>query len=206
MLPPFGAIMAGGQNTRYGDLKALAPVGGHAIIARVLRSLREVVPDIILIANNADAYSKIDLPSRPDQVTGLGALGGLHSALTWAREEGRAGILAVACDMPFVSSDLLRHVLEVADAEPAADVVIPESGSRRGLEPLCAYYSVRCLPAIETAIRQGDSRMIGFHPQLNVRRIALSEVQQFGDPETLFMNVNTPEERMLAERIAQGQL
>ena len=206
MLPPFGAIMAGGRNTRYGDLKALAPVGGHAIIARVLRSLRAVVSDVILIANDAEAYRSIELPSRADQISGLGALGGLHSALTWANEENRPGILAVACDMPFVSSDLLRRLLEVANGESAADVVVPESGNRRGLEPLCAYYSVRCLPAIETAIRQGDSRMIGFHSQLNVRRIPLSEVQQFGDPETLFMNVNTPEERMLAERIAQGQL
>jgi molybdopterin-guanine dinucleotide biosynthesis protein A len=206
MLPPFGAIMAGGQNTRYGDLKALAPVGGHAIIVRVLRSLREVLTDVILIANDAEAYQSVDLHSRPDRIPGLGALGGLHSALTWAHEEGRAGILAVACDMPFVSSNLLRHVLEVASAESTADVVIPESGSRRGLEPLCAYYSVRCLPAIETAMRQGDSRMIGFHSQVNVRRIPLAEVRQFGDPETLFMNVNTPEERVLAERIAQEQV
>jgi molybdopterin-guanine dinucleotide biosynthesis protein A len=206
MLPPFGAIMAGGQNTRYGDLKALAPVGGHAIIERVLRSLRAVLPDVILIANDAEAYRGVELRTRPDQVSGQGALGGLHSALTWAREEGRSGILAVACDMPFVSAGLLRHLLDVADADNTADLVIPESGSRRGLEPLCAYYSVRCLPPVETMLQQGDSRMIGFHSQVNVRRIPLAEVRQFGDPETLFMNVNTPEERVLAERISQEQV
>jgi molybdopterin-guanine dinucleotide biosynthesis protein A len=198
--------MAGGQNTRYGNLKALAPVGGHAIIARVMRSMRDVLTDIILIANDAEAYNSIELPTRPDRLPGHGALGGLHSALLWASEEERPGIVAVACDMPFVSSGLLRRLLELASGDNHADVVIPESGSRRGLEPLCAYYSVQCLPAIEAAIGQNDSRMIGFHSQVNVQRVPLAEVQQFGDPETLFMNVNTREERLLAERIAQEQL
>ncbi len=205
MLPPFGAIMAGGQNTRYGDLKALAPVGGHAIIERVIERLQAVTRDLILIANDTEAYHSIDLPSRPDLIPGLGALGGLHAALHWATEAGRAGVIAVACDMPFVSTPLLRRILEQSESDDAPDVVAPESGSRRGLEPLCAYYSIGCLPAIEAAIRRGDSRMIGFHDQVNVQRIPLAEVLAFGNPETLFLNVNTQEERAHAERIAQEQ-
>ncbi|MEX2283359.1 MAG: molybdenum cofactor guanylyltransferase [Gemmatimonadota bacterium] len=203
MRPPFGAIMAGGRNSRYGDLKALAPVAGQAIIDRVIERLRAVTPDLILIANDVVAYHAVDIPSRPDRIPGLGALGGLHSALHWAAEEARDGIIAIACDMPFVSSALLGRLLERSRSDDAPDVVAPESGSRRGLEPLCTYYSVGCLPAIEAAIQRGDSRMIGFHAQVSVERIALAEVAKYGDPETLFMNVNTPEERLLAERIAQ---
>jgi molybdopterin-guanine dinucleotide biosynthesis protein A len=204
-LPPFGAIMAGGLNTRYGDLKALASVGGCAIVERVIERLREVTPDVVLIANDGTAYATLRLPTRPDRIPGLGALGGLHAALHWATEEDRPGILAVACDMPFVSTALLQRLLEEAQTRDAPDVVAPESGSRRGLEPLCAYYSIRCLPAIDAAIQRGDTRMIGFHADVLVQRLPLSTVRSFGDPETLFMNVNTPDERVAAERIAQEQ-
>jgi molybdopterin-guanine dinucleotide biosynthesis protein A len=197
--------MAGGQNTRYGDLKAMAAVGGHTIIDRVIERLRAVLPDLILIANDPRAYEGVGLPTRPDIIPGLGALGGLHAALSWTKEEQRPGAIAVACDMPFVSAALLERLLERANAGDAPDIVAPESGSRRGLEPLCSYYAVSCLPAIEAAITRGDTRMIGFHDQVRVQRIPLAEVREFGDPNTLFLNVNTQEERMLADRIAQEQ-
>jgi len=48
--------------------------------------------------------------------------------------------------------------------------------------------------------------MIGFHGAVQVSRIPLDEVSSYGDPETLFMNVNTQEERERAEAIAQERL
>lgn len=195
--------MAGGRNTRYGDLKAFAPVGGRAIIERAADALRSVTPDLILIANDAAAYESLGLAVRGDRVAGLGALGGLQAGLVWAQEEGRPGILAIACDMPFVSAGLLRTLLERAAHDPLPDLVIPESAGRRGLEPLCAYYSTRCLPAIERAIAGGDVRMIGFHHNVAVQRMPLAEVQAYGDPAVMFLNVNTPDERERADQLAR---
>jgi hypothetical protein len=43
------------------------------------------------------------------------------------------------------------------------------------------------------------------HPLLDLvptRRIPLAEVERFGDPELLFLNVNTPTDHQRAERIA----
>jgi molybdopterin-guanine dinucleotide biosynthesis protein A len=200
---PLGAILAGGRNLRYGALKAFAPVAGRAIIQRVLDAVHAVVPDVILIANDPVAYGELGLSMRGDRVRGLGAIGGLHTALHWARDEERPGIVAVACDMPFVSSALLGRLIDRAHELPAADVVVPESDSWRGLEPLCAYYSTRCLPAIERAVTRGDARMIGFHDEVNVARLSLDEVRTFGDPATLFLNVNTPDELERAEQIAR---
>ena len=202
--PILGAIMAGGRNTRYGGLKALDTVGGTRIVDRVTAAVRAVTSAVGLIANDAAAYASVALPMRPDAQPGLGALGGLLTALQWAGSEGRSGILAVACDMPFVSSELLRSIAHTAEERSEVDVIAPESSSRRGLEPLCAYYSVRCLPALEQAVARGDLRMIGFHDQVHVHRIPLAEVQRFGDPDILFMNVNTPAERDRAEQIARA--
>jgi molybdopterin-guanine dinucleotide biosynthesis protein A len=196
--------MAGGRNTRYGAIKALEPVGGVRIIDRVIHALQEVTPDIVLIANEPQAYASVGLPMRGDVRPDAAALGGLLTALLWAKEVGRGGALAVACDMPFLSVDLLRDLLRRAQ-EPDIDVVAPESGSRRGLEPLCAWYSTRCVPAVEAAIDRDDLRLIASHDHVQVRRIPLEEVQKHGDPELLFLNVNTREERERAERVLAEQ-
>lgn len=195
--------MAGGRNTRYGAPKALERVGGRRIIDRVIAALEQVTPDLVLIANDRAAYASLALPVRSDERPGAGALGGIHTALRWSQEQDRAGVLAVACDMPFVSSALLSQLVQTARTT-GVDVVAPESSSRRGLEPLCAYYSTRCLGAIEDALARGDYRMIGFHEQVRVQPLPVAEVRVFGDPDILFLNVNTREERERAEEIAHG--
>lgn len=199
MKPPFGAILAGGASRRYGSPKALAMVGGARIIDRVASALRRVAPDLILSANEPELFEDLGLPTFRDQHPGLGALGGLHTALLRARDAGRPGILAVACDMPFPSVPLLERLRDEAFADAPPDLVVPESRGRRGIEPLLAAYRVDCIPAIEAALEAGDQRMIGFHERVDVRRLPLAVVESLCDPERTFLNVNTPEERERAE-------
>jgi molybdopterin-guanine dinucleotide biosynthesis protein A len=199
----LGAIIAGGASTRYGSPKALAKVGGQPIIERVVRALAEVVTDIVMIANANEIARAVKLPWRSDTIPGAGALGGIHTALLWAQERGRPGILAVACDMPFLSSGLLETILDAASMTDA-DIVAPEGGGRRGIEPLCAYYSIRCLPHIQAAMQRGDHRMISFHSDVGVQRISYDTVGAFGDPGVLFMNVNTREDRDVANKLASA--
>ena len=207
-----GVILAGGGATRYGGLpKGLERVGGARIIDRVATALRAVTDGLVLIANAPDAASW--LPGArvaADVRVGEGALGGLHAALTHAGGD----IVLVAWDMPFVSAALLAALRARGEETPrsdvarrvhrvAADAVLPESdGSRRGLEPLCAWYSSRCLPAVTAALDAGDRRVIAFHDVVRTVRFALDEVRAFGDPARLFANVNSPDELAWAESIA----
>lgn len=215
-MKPFGAILAGGESRRYGAPKALAEVGGRRIIDRVVDALCVVCDDLILVANEPPLFADLGLPTRPDLRPGFGPLGGIHTALAWAREDGRPGAIAVACDMPFLSVPLLARLRDAAFGDggplpgpgpgPAVagpDVVIPESRGRRGVEPLCAAYRTGCLGAIEKQIERDDHRMIGFHDDVRVHRLPLAEVEALCDPHSAFMNVNTPEERARAEEIAR---
>ncbi len=196
----LGAVIGGGRSERYGEPKALARVGGRRIIDRVRGCLHEVVDDIVLIANDAELAASVGLEWRPDALSG-GALAGLFTALQWSRERGCHGVLAIACDMPFVSPALLRHVLERAALADEPDVVAPASDGPRGLEPLCAYYGDACLEAIERALGRGDRRLIGFHEHVRVALVPFDEVAVFGRPEVLFLNINTPADRAAAERL-----
>ena len=206
MAAVLGAIIAGGRSSRYGEPKALAMVGGERIIDRVVHALQSVTPNCVTIANSPEIARAAALPSRPDAVVGAGALGGIYTALLWAHDEGRSGVLAVACDMPFLSTALLGELLHRADAvdRPGPDVVVPESGGRRTIEPLCAWYGTSCLRAVSAAVGRGDYRMIGFHDDVRVERVPLADVRRFGDPDVLFLNVNTRDDRELADRLAEG--
>ncbi len=195
--PCTGVILAGGQASRYGGRpKGLERVHGVRVIDRVADVLRSVSDALLLIANDPDAAGwlpavRVESDVRP----GVGSLGGIHAALVHAR----TAVLVVAWDMPFVPRGLLAELIALG---AHADVAAPESGSRRGLEPLCAYYSPACIAPIERALDADDRRVIGFFEQVRVARLPADEVRRFGDPERLFMNVNSPDELELAERYA----
>ena len=196
----LGAVIAGGLSSRFGSPKALARVGSHRVVDRVILALRDALghDDIVCSANDADLGAAIGLPSRADLITGIGALGGVHAALLWALERDCRGILAAGCDMPFLDAGLLRALLTHTDE---ADAVLPASEGPRGVEPLCAWYGTACVAAIAAAVRAGDTRMIGFHDAVRVFRLPLREVRAFGDPTRMFMNLNTPSDRAAAERL-----
>lgn len=190
-----GVILAGGQATRYGGrAKGLERVGGRRVIDRVAGVLAAATDELLLIANDPAAAAwlpgvRVERDLRP----GCGSLGGIHAALAHAG----GAVLVVAWDMPFVPTGLLTALRAFGDF---ADAVVPESDSRRGLEPLCAYYSERCLAPIENRLDAGERRVVSFFDDVRVARIPMSEVASFGDPTYMFMNVNSPDELALAEQ------
>jgi molybdopterin-guanine dinucleotide biosynthesis protein A len=183
-------------------------VAGARIIERVARALRMVTDELLLVANAPEAAHWLPgVRTVADLRPGEGALGGLHAALACAADDARgdagaatvdAGeapdVLVVAWDMPFVSAALLG-LMRARGEEGDVDAVLPESdGSRRGVEPLCAWYSARCLPPITAALEAGDRRVIAFLDAVRVARVGIEEVRRFGDPDRLFGNVNTAED------------
>ena len=192
-----GVILAGGAASRYGGRpKGLEEVGGQRVIDRVADALRGAADDLLLIANEPAAGEWIPgIPVATDVRLNCGSLGGIHAAIVRAASP----VLVVAWDMPFVPPELLRALRTAGER---ADAAVPESGSRRGVEPLCAYYSPACVPAIERRLDADDRRVISFFEDVRVARLPEDEVRRFGDPAVLFMNVNTPDDLALAERHA----
>ena len=194
-----GVMLAGGLATRYGGrAKGLERVGGRRVIDRVAEVLALATDDLLLIANDPAASGwlpgvRVESDVRP----GSGSLGGIHAALSHAG----GAVLVVAWDMPFVPGRLLEALRAVGEI---ADAAVPESDSRRGVEPLCAYYSERCLAPIERRLDIGDRRVVSFFEDVRVARLPAPEVATFGDPALMFMNVNSPDELALAEQHASS--
>jgi molybdopterin-guanine dinucleotide biosynthesis protein A len=194
----LGAVLAGGASVRFGDVKALAVVGGIPIAARAAGAVRGTVGNVVMIANQPTVPDALGLEWRPDLLPGAGPAAGIHAALCWAREMEMEGVVAVACDMPFVEPVLLQKLL---DARHGCDIVLPASEGQRGIEPLCAWYGLQCIAAIEKAVQQGDRRMIGFHESMRVEVLPYEVVAAIGEPARMFLNVNTQDDLQRAERM-----
>ena len=192
-----GVIQAGGKSTRMGgEPKGLMDVGGTRIVDRVVRALREVTDDLLLVTNTPDLYGALGLPMVPDVFPDSGSLGGIYSGL--AAAPGGAAF-TVACDMPFLSPDVMRLVTERADE---ADVVAPLVGGQ--WETLHACYGKACLGPIEQRLRAGRFKITGFFPDVRVLAVPEDEVARWGRPEVVFMNVNTPDDLARARALAGG--
>jgi molybdopterin-guanine dinucleotide biosynthesis protein A len=73
-------------------------------------------------------------------------------------------------------------------------------------EPLCAWYSVAALSAIEERLAAGRLALTDLLCALGVERVPLAEVARFGDPSRILLNVNTPSARDEAERMVRDQV
>jgi len=192
---PRGAILAGGGATRFaGKPKGLEFVGGERILDRLVRVMTEALGELpLLVANAPDAPSwRPDLRTVADVRPGLGALGGIYTAVVSAP----APVVCVAWDMPFVSESLIRAL---ADGLVDHDAVLPQSDGRRGVEPLCAAYGPACERAIALSLEAGDLRAISFHDRIQVGILPLEQVRTLADPDLLFFNVNTADDLTKAD-------
>ena len=192
-----GVIQAGGKSTRMGgEPKALMDLGGKRIIERVVEVLGSVLPDVLIVTNTPELYAFLGLPLVPDVFPDHGSLGGIYTGLKAAKGEAA---FTVACDMPFLKSEVVRLVVSHAGE---ADVVIPKVGDQ--YETLHALYAKACLPHMEEALRAGRFKVIGFFPKVKVLEIPEAEVARFVNPHLCFMNVNTPDELARARAIFQA--
>ncbi|UCG85339.1 MAG: molybdenum cofactor guanylyltransferase [Gemmatimonadota bacterium] len=197
-----GAVLAGGAASRFGGRpKGLEEVGGKRILDRVTQAIHDAVGALpLLISNSPEAPQwRPDLKVMHDAIRECGSLGGIYTALS----AGEGPVLVVAWDMPFVTANLLRKLIERGDEY---DVFVPESTTGESeLEPLCAVYGQRCLAPIRERLVDEDFRVQGFLDAVRVGRLPADEMEQLGDPETLFFNVNTPDDLKQAEDMWRTQ-
>ncbi len=205
--PVSGIILAGGQSRRMGRDKALLDFAGAPLLARVIARVQAVCAEVVIVANQADAYARFGVRIIGDVYPGKGSLGGIYSGLLAA---SNPYALVVACDMPFLNEPLLRYLISlIADV----DVVVPRAadpssnamrkGARRNdhrlakgldLHPLHAVYAKTCLPAMDERLRADDLRLISYFDAVRVRIVESAEVDRF-DPQYLsFFNANTPDD------------
>ncbi len=199
----LGVVLAGGGSRRFGGEKALFPLCARPMAGWALEALKPWTVGQVVITNDPGVGASLGVPSRPDLIAGQGPLGGLRTALIWAREEGREGVFVLACDLPLVTADLVGGILRGWPDGAAA--VVPGSDGPLGIEPLCAGYAVSALPALELLLEGGVRTMEKALESLRVHRIPSVQLGSRDSLAVAFTNVNTREMARLAEGVLRGR-
>jgi molybdopterin-guanine dinucleotide biosynthesis protein A len=194
-------IQAGGESLRMGSDKALSSFLGQPLILRPLSRLAGLANEVLVTSNHPESFRFLSLIPIPDRLPGLGALGGLYTALSTARYPY---VAVVACDMPFASLEILALALILLQ-ETGADAVIPCSDA--GTEPFHAVYRREtCLPYIQSALEAGKRRVDAWFSRVNIRYLEPEEMLPYDPDQLAFLNINTCEELQEAEKIARARL
>lgn len=194
--PPVAvAVLAGGAGLRIGGEKALARLLGAPLISYPLAAARAAGLQAVIVAKPATR-----LPAGPERVLRepeepRHPLCGLVAALRELAPAG-GGLVALACDMPFVTGPLLAHLAAAEGTAAAAPAGTPE--------PLLARYTASDLPALEDALA-AEAPMRAALARLQPRLIGPQELARFGDPELLCASVNDERSLREAERELAGR-
>ena len=186
------AILAGGRARRMHGLdKSTLDVDGLPILERQLAVLRQLSDDLMIVTR-ADAPRDGDSPiTRPglrivsDEISDAGPLGGIHAALVHAKAPVT---IVVACDMPFLSLEFLRHL---AARVEGMDVAVPRTTD--GYHPLCAAYAQTARPFVERQLARGVLKVSAlFSMDLRIAELGPDELVRFDPEGRMLSNVNTP--------------
>jgi len=178
-------ILAGGKNLRLGRNKALETLDGKSLIEHVIERVEPLSERILIVTSR----EKFDLPVSvkaemlADLYPDKGPLGGIYTGLAASRSLYN---IVVACDMPFLNTELLRYMLGLSRDY---DAVVPrlEEGM---IEPLHAIYSRDCLDNMKKRLEGNELKVHSFLKTVRVRYIERDESQKL-DPELLsFFNIN----------------
>lgn len=180
-----GAILAGGASTRMGFNKAFIEIGGEAIIKRSLKVLKEVFNRVIIVATNPLLYESLDCMVATDIYRGAGSLGGLYTALFHAPGDY---LFVVACDMPYLSKDCVRRIIE---GRGSSDAYVPFIDGK--LHPLHGLYSKRCIRKAEEMIKGGNLRITDLLEKVRTKRLEEKDFKGL-DIRSSIVNINTKED------------
>ena len=182
--------------------KATVPLGGKPLIAHVFDVAKRVFTDIMVVSSLHTAVDGMDARVVKDILPLPGALTGIVSALLAADTDY---VFVLGCDMPFVTAEAMRYVVEAAAGE---DIIIPQTEG--GLEPMHALYRRSCISPMLTALGRGHMKIAGLvsgrmkiadiFAMVSVRVLPPDPVF-FNRGVSVFMNVNTEEDLRRAERL-----
>lgn len=178
-------VLAGGKSRRLGRRKALETIGGKSLIERVIDRLEPLTNQILIVTSRAQFALPFDSRAKKlvDVYPDKGPLGGIYTGLL--ASTSFYGVV-VACDMPFLNTELLHYLVELS---PNYDAVVPRLAEDR-VQPLHAVYSKNCLETMKIRLEQNQWGVTSFLNTLKVRYVDQADCQRF-DPQLLsFFSVN----------------
>jgi molybdopterin-guanine dinucleotide biosynthesis protein A len=182
-------ILAGGEGKRMGGGKPLRMFGGERLIDRSVCVARRWSDRVAVAIRDRSQVTAVPADLIADEDV-AGPLGGLISGMKFAREEGKARLLAIPADMPFLPHDLLDRLRQAIADKGCA---MAESGGH--VHPVCSLWRVSAAAQAENYATSGRRSLKGL-----AGCIGFVTVEWQAEPVDPFFNINTRDDLAEAAR------
>lgn len=208
----YAYILGGGSSSRMKRDKAFLEYGGKHLIDITIECVASLFSRVYLVGRN---YSSPLLAGCiEDEISGIGPLGGIHTALKNTNTERN---FFVGIDYPYIDKNLILDLLSLFKSRiPQYEGLIPVAPD--GPHPLFAFYDKGCLSSVEKCIAQNDYRIrcIASHSRIyfatlpqaleepNLEEVDLEEVDLRKSKKEMIarslLNINSFEDYILSKK------
>lgn len=188
-------ILAGGKARRMdGEDKGLITLRGRPMIDYIITALQPQAGDIMINANrNPEQYAAFGLPVVADMLGDY--FGPLVGMATGMHTTDKPYIVTAPCDSPFIPETLVETLYRSLD-DNRADISVAHDGAR--MQPVFALLRCELLPGLLAYLDEGGRKVDSWYAR---HRLALAD---FSDSPDTFLNLNTPEDRIVLESRITG--
>jgi molybdopterin-guanine dinucleotide biosynthesis protein A len=166
-------------------------LGGICLLDRAV-AYSSGLANLSAVAVRDDLQARnLGIPVIRDDAEIEGPLGGLVSALRFARDQAAHAALTIPADMPFLPPDLADRLME---ALPRTRAAIARSGGH--LHPVCGAWSTEALDAVPEYFASGRRSLKGF-----AELIGYVAIDWPADPDDPFFNINSEHDLADAQRL-----
>jgi molybdopterin-guanine dinucleotide biosynthesis protein A len=189
----LGVILAGGASRRLGgNDKYLLSLGGKKILSHIIERFEPQVSTLIL--NAQDTGIECSLEVVPDTILDpqgnpYGPLGGLFTAIEYAKQKGYEAVVTVPCDTPFIPHDFVERLSKHNNAS----IVVANSNGR--MHPVLAKWDLSLAGDLRAALKKDQRKMMAWVNKHNPVEVIWN---QSPDP---FLNINTAEDLTEARKL-----
>ncbi len=216
-----GMVLCGGRSSRMGQDKNFLSWSGRSFLQQAVAAVETHCQQILLVTAGPEQLlppveSKRLIRVISDELsqagparafcTGLQFLLRSHDGTTgpWGQTMRGAGVETMAScpelvfltgnDSPALKPALVELLLTRVASNPTihAAVPAPERGLKSGTHPLCAAYSMRCLPAVQDYLAAGGRSMKGLLQKLHVDWVTQEELEAADPHLESLLNINSP--------------
>jgi molybdopterin-guanine dinucleotide biosynthesis protein A len=193
--PLRGVVLAGGPGSRLGGGKPWRSVAGRRLIDLVGQALERAGLEVLVVTVEVADCAGLPWEVTADRWPGQGPLAALATAFLDSDAEG---IILLAVDLPLVRPALIQRLIQGHGLCKALAPIGPHGWP----EPLLAYYSRQCLPAILRLVEKGERRPRILLKAVGAQYLEAHEVAQLDPQGYSFLNINFPEDLERANQAA----
>ncbi|MBI2803689.1 MAG: molybdenum cofactor guanylyltransferase [Planctomycetes bacterium] len=185
-----GIVLCGGRSTRMGQPKAWLQVDRESMLARVVRTLAEVVEPVVVVAAPEQAIPDLPIGIQVvrDVQEGRGPMQGLATGLDALVGRVDAAFIS-GCDVPGLKASFIRRMIDLIG--PALACVPWIEGFPH---PLAAVYRLSVMKVVQEMLHAESLRLAGLLDRVPTRLVGENELRDIDPTLASLRNVNTPNE------------